>query len=108
VAEPRQRRLSLDELQRDLAQVAPVHNENEFDSLADALRSILSEPRTANADTPRVLDKAAVWARVQEEIDRIGADAHEDTDPGAPPSSATAITRTDEPAATRSDDGTSE
>lgn len=66
-----------------------MHNDSEFDALADALRTILAEPRDGQSpDAPRTLNKQAVWARVQDEIDRLAEQAYDEADEADEPDEA--------------------
>jgi hypothetical protein len=67
------RRVSLGELQRELAQVAPVEADD-FEALAESLSRLL---RPDGGDGVKRLDKRAVWQRVTAEIDLAEAESTE-------------------------------
>jgi hypothetical protein len=64
------RRLSLDDLRNDLAQVAPAQTEEDLDAFAGELRRLLAGPQGQPAPD-RALNKQALWERVSAEIDRL-------------------------------------
>jgi hypothetical protein len=70
------RRFSLEELQQELAQVAPVEADD-FGALADAVGKLLADPKGQEGNIKR-LDKAALWSRVEAEIDALGTEGGED------------------------------
>jgi hypothetical protein len=82
VTEPTaRRRMSLDDLRNDLAQVAPAKTEEDLDTFASELRLLLSSSQTNLQQGGAVLDKAAIWDRVSAEIDRHEANpAGDETD----------------------------
>jgi hypothetical protein len=81
VTEPTpQRRMSLDDLRSDLAQVAPAKTEEDLDLFASELRLLLSSTESDRQKGSAVLDKKALWDRVAAEIDR-----HEEESAGADP-----------------------
>jgi hypothetical protein len=71
VTEPTpRRRMSLDDLRSDLAQVAPAKTEEDLDLFASELRLLLSNSESERQKGSSVLDKKALWDRVTAEIDR--------------------------------------
>ena len=81
VTEPTpRRRMSLDDLRSDLAQVAPAKTEEDLDVFASELRLLLSSSESDRQKGAAVLDKKALWDRVTAEIDR-----HEEESAGADP-----------------------
>jgi hypothetical protein len=71
VTEPTpRRRMSLDDLRSDLAQVAPAKTEEDLDLFASELRLLLSNSESERQKSGSVLDKKALWERVTAEIDR--------------------------------------
>ncbi len=68
------RRLSLDDLRNDLAQVAPAQTDEDLDAFAGELRRLLAGPE-GGPSTDRVINKHALWERVSAEIDRLNAEA---------------------------------
>ena len=81
VTEPTpRRRVSLDDLRSDLAQVAPAKTEEDLDLFASELRLLLSSSESDRQKGAAVLDKKALWDRVTAEIDR-----HEEESAGADP-----------------------
>lgn len=64
------RRMSLDDLRSDLAQVAPAKTEEDLDLFASELRLLLSSSESERQESGSVLDKKALWERVTAEIDR--------------------------------------
>jgi flagellar motor switch protein FliG len=58
------RRVNLTELQRDLAQVAPVESDD-VDALAEAVLSLL---KSSQDDGDRRVDKTAIWNRLAAEM----------------------------------------
>jgi hypothetical protein len=84
VTEPTpRRRMSLDDLRNDLAQVAPAKTEEDLDLFASELRLLLSGSESERQKSGSVLDKKALWERVTAEIDRHEKGPHEE-DPHEP------------------------
>jgi hypothetical protein len=80
VTEPTpRRRMSLDDLRSDLAQVAPAKTEEDLDLFASELRLLLSNSESERQKSGSVLDKKALWERVTAEIDRH-EEGHEESE----------------------------